>query len=329
MGSRLLILGHYYQRDEVLSHADSVGDSLELSRRAAAEKRADKIVFCGVHFMAETADILTGPGQSVYMPEPAAGCPMADMAEESAVRKAWDILKSAGGPGWLPVVYVNSTAPIKALCGEWGGSACTSSNASKVFKWVLEQGCRIFFLPDRHLGVNTAHDLGMNDGDIALYDPRKPSGGLTPEQIAGARVIVWNGFCCVHTKFRVPLVREIRDKWPTARIIVHPETPREVAMLADARGSTAQIIKYVEQATEGSTIFVGTESRLVERLAAQLATRGVTVKWLAHSVCRNMSLITEESLARLLVEWPDGHRISVPPDVAGPARSALERMLAV
>ncbi len=326
-GSQLLILGHHYQRASVLAHADIRGDSLELSR-AAAGSGAERIVFCGVHFMAESADLLSRPSQAVYMPETLAGCPMANMAVVEDVERAWRFLEACGG-GWLPVVYVNSSAAIKACCGRWGGSTCTSSNAARVFEWVRAQGRRVFFLPDEHLGANTAHDFGLPDESLAVYNPRLPDGGLTPAAVGAAQVIVWKGFCIVHQAFQVEAVRRVRTGHPAARIIVHPETPREVVRLCDAHGSTAEIIRYVEQAPAGSLIFVGTELNLVERLAAEHAARGVTVKALAPSVCANMAKTNPVNLLALLNDWPEDCRVVVPPQAAPEARRSLETMLAL
>ncbi len=327
-GKRLLILGHHYQNPEVLRHADELGDSLELSRKAASQRDAERIVFCGVRFMAESADILTSQAQSVYMPDPLAGCPMANMATVDAVEKAWQTLQSHAAD-WLPVVYVNSSAVIKALCGKWGGSTCTSSNASRVFQWAFEQGRRVFFLPDEHLGWNTAHDMGIPDGELAVYDGKLADGGLSAEAIHAARVVVWKGYCLVHTAFTRAQVELVRRQWPEARIIVHPETPREVLRLCDEHGSTAQIVRYVEAAKPGSVIVVGTEGHLVERLAMQHAARGVTVKSLHPSICSNMAKTNERNLLAVLRDWPASCRISVPPDVADGARQALTRMLSL
>ncbi len=324
-GDRLLILGHHYQRLSVLSHADRLGDSLELSRLAAQQTKAERIVFCGVHFMAESADILTSPEQSVYMPETGAGCPMADMATVELMQTGWNRLAGVCDE-WLPVVYVNSTARIKALCGKLGGSTCTSSNAGRVFEWGLAQGRRIFFLPDEHLGRNTAAAMGIPDDEVALYNPACADGGLSDDEIRRARVVVWKGFCIVHVAFTINQIRQVREANPGAIIIVHPETPREAADLADAQGSTSQIIKAVEAAPDGSTLIIGTEQHLVERLAREQAGR-VTVKCLKPSICANMAKTNEQNLLRLLEEWPGELRIHVPPSVAGDARMALRRML--
>ena len=325
-GQRLMILGHHYQNPDVLRHADVIGDSLELARKAAASK-AERILFCGVHFMAESADILTTPGQSVYMPEPAAGCPMANMADDYQVEKAWSFLKRQGDD-WLPVVYVNSTAKLKAFCGRAGGSACTSSNAAKVFQWAFAQNKRIFFLPDIHLGINSAHDLGIPDSQTAIYDYQKPDGGLTPDQLNGVRILVWGGFCPIHVNFTLADVQAARTNCPEARIIVHPETPKEIVRLVDAHGSTAQIIKYVEAAPAGSTLYIGTESQLVKRLAEQHRER-LTIRMLRGSFCPNMAKTNEHNLLRVLTEWPDRNRIRVPTNLIAEARLCLERMLAL
>lgn len=324
-GNRLLILGHHYQRSAVLRHADELGDSLELSRKAASHPEVERIVFCGVKFMAESADILTGKSQTVYMPDMSAGCPMANMADSTQITAAWSLLQESGG-GWLPVVYVNSTAEIKACCGRWGGSTCTSSNAAKVFKWVFAQGKKVFFLPDEHLGANTAHDMGIVDGEVLVYDPRRLNGGLDPVEIAKARVIVWKGFCLVHTVFKPEHVEAARARFPEAKIIVHPETPKEVVRMCDAHGSTSQIIKYVETAPAGSTVIVGTELNLVDRLAAEQNGR-VTVKALAPSVCANMAKTNEINLLDLLGKWPARNEVHVPDPVAAEARRALKTML--
>lgn len=324
-GERLVILGHHYQRSSVLRHADERGDSLELSRKAAAHRRAERIVFCGVRFMAESADILTGPGQTVFMPDTSAGCPMSDMASEADMIRAWETLRRFGDD-WLPVVYVNSSAGIKALCGRWGGSTCTSSQAGRVMEWVFQQGKRVFFLPDEHLGANTAHDLGIEDRDVAVFDPRQPDGGLTRAELTAARVVVWKGFCIVHQAFTVEQVAAVRAMQPGAKIIVHPEAPKDVVRLCDAHGSTARIIEYVNSAPDGSCIVVGTELNLIERLAEENRGR-IVVKALRPSVCANMAKTNERNLLTLLQTWPKDQEIHVPEDVARDARTALDRML--
>ena len=326
-GERLLILGHHYQRGSVLQHADERGDSLELARKAVARPEVERIVFCGVRFMAESADVLSGSSQTVYMPETAAGCPMADMCTAEQMEAACAAL-AAGGDEWLPVVYVNSSAAVKACCGARGGSTCTSSNAARVFEWALGQGKKILFLPDEHLGINTARDLGIADGQVQLYDPARPTGGLSAAQLSEAKVVVWKGFCLVHTAFTLDHIAAVRHKLPDARIIVHPECPKDVVRAADAHGSTSQIIRYVEDAADGSTIVIGTEVNLVTRLAEDQQGR-VTVKALTPSVCANMAKTNEQNLLALLEEWPAEREVRVADAVAAGARLALERMLAI
>lgn len=324
-GKKLFILGHHYQSPSVLRHVDVIGDSLELSRQAAQACEAERIVFCGVHFMAESAALLSAPTQTVYMPDTHAGCPMASMADIGDVEAAWQVLNRAGS-NWVPVVYINSTAAIKAFCGRYGGCTCTSSNAAKVLRWVWDSGKKPFFLPDEHLGVNTAHDLGETDDAVEIYDHRRPEGGLTIERLARARMVVWKGFCRVHVNFKPKHVEEVRRQWPQAKIIVHPETPKEVVRLADAHGSTSQIIDYVKKAPAGSIIVIGTESHLVERLAEEERGR-VRIMALWPSLCTNMAKTTPEKLADLLDEWPQRNRVSVDSALATEARLALDRML--
>ncbi|MBN2302140.1 MAG: quinolinate synthase NadA [Lentisphaerae bacterium] len=324
-GNKLLILGHHYQRDSVLAHADEIGDSLELARKAAEHSEAERIVFCGVRFMAESADILTSREQRVFMPDIGAGCPMARMADMPAMRKAWAVLGGADA-GWLPVVYVNSSANVKACCGEFGGSCCTSSNATRVFEWVFSQGKRVFCLPDEHLGVNTAHDIGIADEQIIIYDPSKPFGGVHPETLKSARVVVWKGFCLVHTAFTTQQIAQVRSVIPQAKIIVHPEAPKSVVRLSDAHGSTSQIRKYVESSPDGSVIFVGTELNFVQRLAKNQAGR-VMVKALSQSVCANMSKTNEQNLLSVLSDWPDANVVNIAKSVAEMAHKSLDAML--
>ena len=324
--AKLCILAHYYQRDEIVGYADFVGDSLELARRAASAKTAGKIVFCGVHFMAESANILAGAHQTVHMPDPNAGCPMADMAPLREVLKAWNELASFGGE-WIPIVYVNSSATIKAFCGEKGGTTCTSSNAAKVFDWALKQNKTMLFLPDEHLGTNTACDIGLSDDAVAVYNPSLPTGGINAGQATRARILVWKGYCHVHT-FSVDDVTKARTEYPSAKIIVHPETPKAALRLTDAHGSTAQIVKYVENAPAGSTIIIGTELNLVKRLAALHGSR-VAIHPLRPSACRNMALTTEAKLLTLLENWPAENEIHVDPKLKANAALALQRMLEI
>ncbi len=324
-GTRLLILGHHYQVSQVLAHVDFRGDSLELARRAAERRDAERIVFCGVRFMAETADILTGPEQAVYMPDTTAGCPMADMADEMEIEAAWQRLLRVGGD-WVPIVYVNSSVEVKALCGRLGGSACTSGNAARVLRPELEAGRRILFVPDEHLAVNTLHDLGYPDDAAAVYDPRLPDGGLSDGDLEGARLVAWKGYCHVHTAFTEDHVRRVRAAHPEARVIVHPESPREVVRAADASGSTSEIIRFVEKAPDGAVIVIGTELHLVRRLAETHARR-LRVYALTPSSCPNMAKTRPEALCRLMETWPATQRIRVRDDIARDARLCLERML--
>jgi len=323
----LLILGHHYQRSSVLQHADETGDSLELARKAASRSEAQRIVFCGVRFMAESADILSAPAQTVYMPETLAGCPMARMSTAAQMESALARLARVEDD-WIPIVYVNSTAEVKAVCGRHGGSACTSSNAAHVLQWVFDQGKRPLFLPDEHLGANTARDLGIPDELVAVYDPHPTDGGLADADVEQARIVVWKGFCLVHTAFSLEHLNHVREKIPKARIIVHPEVPKEVVRAADAHGSTAQIIRYVELAPAGATIVIGTEQNLVERLAEQHQNR-LTVLALAPSICANMARTNEGNLLALLRGWDAARRIAVPSSVAEEARGCLERMLSL
>ncbi len=323
-GKSVIILGHYYQRDEVFEHTDFQGDSLELSRKAAEAKDAEKIVFCGVHFMAESAAVLAAPHQTVFMPDPNAGCPMADMAPEREATKAWQGLTSISND-WLPIVYVNTTAAIKAWCGKNGGSTCTSSNASKIIKWALSQNKKIFFLPDEHLGRNTAFALGIPQNEIAVFDPQKPFGGIDLNLFPNLRVLLWKGYCNVH-QFTVDDVKKARARFPEAKIIVHPESPRSVVELSDASGSTSQIIRYCQEAPQGSTIVIGTEINLVMRLAKQYRGR-LTIAPLRASGCPNMALTDAKKLLHLLENFPQENKIIVPDDIKEYARLALKRML--
>ena len=326
-GGRLVILGHHYQRPAVLRHCDARGDSLELARLAASRPQAERIIFCGVRFMAESADILSRNDQWVFMPDMTAGCPMANMADAALLTNALQAI-GAGGVDWCPVVYVNSTAEVKAICGQRQGSTCTSSNAAQVMDWALKKGRRVFFLPDEHLGRNTACDLGIPDNAVRLFDPRKLRGGLSRSELDDCRVLVWKGFCIVHLAFTVEQVQAVRQRFPNARIIVHPESPHEVVAACDAHGSTAQIIRYVENTPDGGTVIVGTELNLVERLAQEHAGR-ITVKALHPSLCANMAKTTEASLLELLEHWPELNRIRVDEATKADARRALEQMLAL
>jgi len=323
---KICILCHYYQRDEIIRHADFVGDSLELAKKAAAVKQAEKIIFCGVHFMAESACILANDRQKVYLPDPNAGCPMADMAPLREATKAWEEINSINN-GWIPMVYVNSSAEIKSFCGKHGGATCTSSNAVKAFKWALDQDKKIIFIPDEHLGANTAYDIGLPDDAVAVFDPGKSLGGLSAMQIRNTKVLVWKGYCHVHM-FSPADIAKARAEHPGVKIIVHPETPKNVLRLTDAHGSTSQIVRYVENAAPGATVVIGTELNLVKRLA-ELYRQRLTIYPLRPSACRDMALTTEEKLLALMENFSSENEIRVGPELKANAALALKRMLEI
>jgi quinolinate synthase len=331
LGERLAILGHQYQRDEVVRFADIVGDSLQLARDAT-QTAADYIVFCGVHFMAETAAILARPGQQVLSPDPEAGCYLADTASIHDVTGAWDLLGVAlgdAGQDITPVTYVNSSAQLKAFCGKRGGIVCTSGNAGRVLAWALAQRPRVFFFPDQHLGRNTARGMGIGDEDLLLWDTRHPP---APEAIRRARVILWPGACNVHQRFRPEQVRAARAHRPGVRVLVHPECRAEVVDLADSAGSTAFIVQQVAAAPPGTRWAIGTESHLVHRLQKEHPEQEVLSLSPVPAFCRTMGQITLANLAAVLDSLAEGrpaNRVTVAGEVAAPARLALERMLAV
>jgi quinolinate synthase len=329
-GKKLVILGHHYQREAIVYLSDFRGDSFDLSQKAASQKEAYFIVFCGVHFMAESARILAAPKQRVFLPNLTAGCPMADMAELDDVEVAWQVLEDELGSGEvIPITYMNSSAAIKAFCGAHGGAVCTSSNAGRVFAWALEANKRILFLPDEHLGRNTANARGIAKAAQALWDRKKPRGGLAPRALNEARVILWKGFCHVHTHFSKEHVNRMGELHPEARIIVHPECKEEVVRLADASGSTRYIVEYVEKAPAGSAIVIGTEVNLVSRLAHENPKK--TVLPLSRSLCHNMYKIDPGVLLYTLEnlgESSEGvNEILIDEEVAKNARKALRKML--
>ncbi|TCK72065.1 quinolinate synthase NadA [Acidipila rosea] len=335
LGASTILLGHHYQRDEVIRFADFTGDSYKLSK-AAAETDARYIVFCGVHFMAESADVLGKPNQQVILPDLNAGCSMADMAEISQVENCWDSLLAAGlKPGEVvPLTYMNSTAAIKAFCGERGGLVCTSSNARGAFEWAFERAEKILFLPDQHLGRNTAFAMGFTPADLVVWDPFQINGGLTPARLRAAKVILWKGHCSVHQRFLPSHVDAVRAKYPGINVIVHPECRWEVCQKADALGSTERLIKLVEDAPEGSSFAIGTEIHLVNRLAKRFAPLGKKVITLDDTgcLCTTMYRISPNHLAWALENLVDGrvvNRIQVQDDVKHWARVALDRMLEV
>ena len=335
LGSTAVLLGHHYQRDEVIRFADFTGDSYKLSQ-IAAETAAKYLVFCGVHFMAESADVLGRADQQVLLPDLNAGCSMADMAEIGQVEDCWDSLMASGltPDTILPLTYMNSTAAIKAFCGERGGLVCTSSNAGRAFNWAFARSEKILFLPDQHLGRNTAHAMGIPLADMVVYDPYQINGGLTPARLKSAKVILWKGHCSVHQRFLPDHVDQVRAKYPGIQVVVHPECRWEVCQKADAMGSTERIIQLVEQAPEGSTFAIGTEIHLVNRLARQVAPKGKKVITLDDTgcLCTTMFRISPQHLCWMLENLVDGHvvnRIKVREDVKHWARVALNRMLEV
>lgn len=322
----LVILGHHYQRNDVIRFADVTGDSLVLSRKAA-EMNKKHIVFCGVYFMAECADILSADEQKVYIPDFRAGCAMADMARRSEVERVWDHLSSGTPETIIPVTYINSSADIKAFVGLHNGIICTSSNAPKVFDWAMERGSRILFLPDKYLGMNTALSKGIPESQMYVLD-RLPD----PEQIAGTKVFLWNGYCSVHKRFRAEDVRRMRAAYPGIRVIVHGECSPEVVELSDAFGSTSAIIRAVSDAADGSVWAVGTEQHLVRRLQERFPAKTVLPLSESGFQCTTMSMITPEKLLRVLTEIREGdesHRLRVENEIKNYAKIALMRMLAL
>lgn len=330
---RLLILGHHYQQEAVYRFADFTGDSLKLAREAATARDREFIVFCGVHFMAESADILTATDQKVMLPDLRAGCPMADMAPIGKVAPAWrELAEATGGARTVPVTYVNSSAAIKALVGEHGGSVCTSSNAERVLTWALTQGEKVFFFPDEHLGRNSALALGIPEEEVVVWQREKPLGGNTAAQLRKARIILWNGFCNVHMLFTVAHVEHWRRKDPVIRIMVHPECRYEVVRLADRYGSTEGIIKAVREAPAGSRWAIGTEINLVDRLRREHSDKQVHLLAPFQCLCSTMYRIKPAYLLWILDHLAAGrvmNRIRVEPETAAKARLALDRMLAI
>jgi quinolinate synthase len=336
LGEKVFILGHHYQRDEVIEFADVTGDSFKLARDAAARPEAEYIVFCGVHFMAESADILTSDDQAVILPDLAAGCSMADMATAEQVAECWDVLTDAGiADVTVPVSYMNSSADIKAFTGRHGGTICTSSNAKRALEWAFEEGQKVLFLPDQHLGRNTAvRDMGFSLDDCVLYNPHKPGGGVTPEQLRAAKMILWRGHCSVHGRFSLESVEDVRARIPGVNVLVHPECKHEVVSAADYVGSTEYIIKALEAAPAGSKWAIGTELNLVRRLANRFAPEGKEIVFLDKTVCfcSTMNRIDLPHLVWALESLAEGNlvnRIEVDKETEAFAKLALERMLAL
>ncbi|MBK5238240.1 MAG: quinolinate synthase NadA [Actinomycetales bacterium] len=339
LGERVVILGHFYQREEVVRHADYLGDSFQLAVAAKNRPEAEAIIFCGVHFMAETADILSSANQAVILPNLAAGCSMADMADIDSVTQCWEELTAlygtepdaSGRVPIIPVTYMNSSAALKGFCGENGGIVCTSSNAETVLTWAFERGQRVLFFPDQHLGRNTAKAMGVPLEAMPLWHGRKPLGGNTAEELANAQVILWNGFCSVHKRFNVGQIEQARIDHPGVRVVVHPECPMPVVDAADEYGSTEYIRKAVAEATEPTTFAIGTEINMVQRLAAQYPQHTIFCLDPVVCPCSTMYRIHPGYLAWVLERLVAGevvNQIVVADDVAVPARVALERMLA-
>ncbi len=334
LGTTTLLLGHHYQRDEVIRFADATGDSYKLSR-IATESDAEYIVFCGVHFMAESADILGHLGQQVILPDLNAGCSMADMAEISQVEACWEVLEALGlAEETVPLTYMNSTAAIKAFCGERGGLVCTSSNARAAFEWAFARGKRILFLPDQHLGRNTGFEMGIPLSEMTVWDPWGLQGGQTKQSLAPSRILLWKGHCAVHQRFLPSHVDAVRAKYPGIQVIVHPECRFEVCQKADALGSTERLIALVEQAPAGQIFAVGTEIHLVNRMARRFAEQGKKIITLDDTgcLCTTMYRISPAHLAWALENLVEGrvvNRIQVRASVKRWAKVALDRMLEV
>jgi len=334
LGTSVLVLGHHYQRNEVIEFADITGDSFKLAQEAAKASKVENIIFCGVHFMAESADILTSDKQKVILPDLAAGCSMADMATSNQVTKCWDELSSIRvAQEVIPVTYMNSSAAIKSFTGEHGGTICTSSNAEAAMKWAFTQGSKILFLPDQHLGRNTTVlSLGLSLDDCVLWNPWKPMGGLTEEQIKKAKVILWRGHCSVHGRFSIDSVNEIRSRVPGVQILVHPECTHEVVQAADRVGSTEKIINIVEQSPAGSKWAIGTELNLVQRISQNNPDKEIYFLDKDICYCSTMNRIDLPHLVWAMESLVSGNvvnQIRVAPEVAKYSKLALERMLAL
>ena len=332
LGDRVKILGHFYQRDEIVKFADFIGDSFNLAQQAKAHPEAESFVFCGVHFMAETADILSSADQAVVLPNLNAGCSMADMANLTQVEACFEQLREAlPGEAIVPVTYMNSAADIKAFCGRNDGVVCTSSNAATVLKEAFERAERVVFLPDQHLGRNTARAMGITDAQMCMWNPNEPLGGNTADELAQAKVILWNGFCSVHRRFTVEQIEKARAEYPGVHVVVHPECPAPVVDAADSSGSTEVIRRVVEQSTPGDVIAIGTEINMVNRLAQQYPDRTIFCLDPVVCPCSTMYRIHPAYLAWTLESLLEGrveNQIVVPEATAADARVALERMLA-
>jgi len=333
LGKRLVILGHHYQRDEVIKFADYTGDSYKLSQLVSKHPEAEFIVFCGVHFMAESADVLSADHQQVVLPDLAAGCSMADMVDAEQLEMCWADLEQMGVGSVVPVTYINSAAAVKAFCGERGGVVCTSSNAAATLKWAWERGERVLFMPDQHLGRNTAYKMGVPLDEMVVWDPAEIWGGLEPEAVKRARIILWKGHCSVHTRFTVRQIETLRANHPGLRVIVHPEVPWEVVQAADDSGSTEYIIKQVKNSPPGSVWAVGTEIHLVNRLANEVQPdRTVLSLDQFGCLCSTMFRVSPNHLLWVLEGLVDSevhNRIVVPESQKYWTKVALDRMLSI
>ncbi|UCE05125.1 MAG: quinolinate synthase NadA [bacterium] len=328
LGKRLVILGHHYQRDEVVELSDFRGDSYGLCKKAAEQKEAEFIVFCGVHFMAEAADIVSNPNQIVQIPDLTAGCPLADFADLTSVTKAWkDIDSICSTDSIVPITYINSSAEIKAFCGQHNGAVCTSSNAAAAFKWAYNRSEKLFFFPDQHLGTNTGNKLGISTNERIVWDADQPLGGNSPEKIKQAKLMLWKGHCHVHTWFNLDHIQMVRKTYPEAKVIVHPECIEEVVNSSDDNGSTSYIVNYVEQARSTTTIAVGTELNLVHRVAKENPDKKVFP--LARSMCPNMYKINLYNLYWTLENLGKINIVQVPQRVKKNALMALDQMLQI
>ncbi|HEY7789026.1 MAG TPA: quinolinate synthase NadA [Vicinamibacterales bacterium] len=333
LGRRLVILGHHYQRDEVIKYADFTGDSFKLAGRIASRSDAEFIVFCGVHFMAESADVLAAPHQQVILPDLAAGCSMADMVAVDELETCWNELARMGITDLVPVTYINSAAAVKAFCGERGGLVCTSSNAAGAMQWAWQRASKILFVPDQHLGRNVAYKLGVPLDEMVVWDPAELWGGLEPEPLQRARIILWKGHCSVHTRFTPRQIAQVRAQHPGVRVIVHPEVPFEVAQAADECGSTEYIIRQVKSSPVGSVWAVGTEIHLVSRLTREVAPERTVLSLDQFGcLCSTMFRVSPNHLLWVLEGLLEGevhNRITVAEQQKSWTRVALDRMLAV
>lgn len=328
LGNELVILTHHYQRKEIVDLGDYQGDSFALSQKAASDKNARYIVFCGVHFMAESAAILAKSHQTVQIPDMDAGCWMADMADAIMVERAWnDVTAITGTDAVTPLVYMNSDAYIKAHCGQNQGAVCTSSNAPKAFEWAFKNREKVFFFPDEHLGRNTGNTLGIPQDQMLVWDPDKPLGGNSEEQIKNAKVFLWKGYCLVHTRFKTGEIEVTRQAHPDVRIVVHPECTQEVVNMADAVGSTAYIVNYVKDAPKGAVIAIGTEINLIKRLAIEYPDK--TIFPIKDSFCPNMFKINLDNLLDTLENIGKTNIVTVDEEIKKDAIVALENMLAL